>query len=278
MEKLQAALEKAREHRGTATPVPPNREKALGATRGNTRSEQSLSWENIPEVALDLQHLLDHRILTSEASTDESAGFDLLRTKIQLQMEKNGWKRLAITSPTKASGKTTVCANVAFALSRQKSKRTIVFEMDMRRPSMAKTYGLNPARSTADLLRGDVELEDQAFRIGPDVAVSCNPQSLVSPSDLFLDPRTTEQLKRIERRFAPDLMIFDLPPIYAGDDATAFFPNVDCVLLVAEAERCTIQQIDKSEREIAEHTNFLGVVLNKCRYPEEQESYGYSYT
>jgi hypothetical protein len=47
--------------------------------------------------------------------------------------------------------------------------------------------------------------------------------------------------------------------------------------LVAEAEKCTVQQIDTCEREIAQHTNFLGVVLNKCRYPEEQEGYGYSY-
>jgi len=277
MEKLQAALNKARKQRDE-TPEAPTASVMKGAVdHARARGQDTSGWSEVPLVAMDRKHLVRNRVLTAGGSDPQSASFDLLRTKIQLQMEKNSWRRMAITSPSKSAGKTTVCANLAMAFSRQKSKRVIVFEFDMRRPALARVMGLSPERSTAEVLRGEVSFAEQAVRIGESVAVSCNPAALSSPSDLFLDPSTIKMLETFEKQYQPDLVIFDLPPLYAADDATAFFPNVDCALLIAEAEKCTIQQIDTSERRIAEHTNFLGVVLNKCRYPEEHEGYGYGY-
>lgn len=48
-----------------------------------------------------------------------STEFDILRTKIQLMMRKNGWTRLAVTSPSPACGKTTTSCNLAAGFSRQ---------------------------------------------------------------------------------------------------------------------------------------------------------------
>ncbi|MDJ0993285.1 MAG: CpsD/CapB family tyrosine-protein kinase [Dinoroseobacter sp.] len=277
MEKLQSALKKARKQRDRSAPVPQPSASAKPLIGGAMQKRPDINaWEDIPLVELNTADLVKNRVLTAGSATQYSASFDLLRTKIQLQMEKNGWRRLAITSPSKSSGKTTVCANIAFALSRQNSKSTLVYEFDMRRPSVAKVFGLEPKHSTADFLNGHVSFAEQALRIGPSVAVSCNPGPLPSPSDLFLNPKTLQRLNAAEAEFEPDIVMFDLPPLYAGDDATAFFPNVDCVLLIAESENCTLKQIDLAEREIAEHTNFLGVVLNKCRYPEENEGYSYN--
>jgi hypothetical protein len=55
----------------------------------------------------------------------------------------------------------------------------------------------------------------------------------------------------------------------------AFHQHYDCALLVAAAEVSTLDEIDKCERELAEHTNVMGVILNKCRYTTEK--YGYYY-
>ncbi len=52
--------------------------------------------------------------------------------------------------------------------------------------------------------------------------------------------------------------------------------RMDCVLIIAAAEATSIKDIDRCERELAGQTNVLGVVLNKCRYMEN-ESYGYEY-
>jgi protein-tyrosine kinase len=68
-------------------------------------------------------------------------------------------------------------------------------------------------------------------------------------------------------------MIFDLPPLLVGDDTRSVLKDVDCALLVARSDVTTVAQIDTCEREIAEHTNMLGVVLNQCRDPDDDFGY-----
>ena len=50
-----------------------------------------------------------------------------------------------------------------------------------------------------------------------------------------------------------------------GDNTRAFLKNVDCALIVARANNTKYGHFDACEREIAEHTNVLGVVLNAFR-------------
>jgi len=72
-------------------------------------------------------------------------------------------------------------------------------------------------------------------------------------------------------------MIFDTPPLLVSDDTLGFLDQVDCVLLVAEAEATTIDEIDNCEQELAARSNVLGVVLNKCRYMGKGYGYDYDY-
>jgi Mrp family chromosome partitioning ATPase len=68
-------------------------------------------------------------------------------------------------------------------------------------------------------------------------------------------------------------LLLDLPPMLAADDVLAFLPNVDCVILVAAAEQSTLSDVDVCEQTLAEKTDVLGVVLNKCKFSAER--YGY---
>ena len=81
-----------------------------------------------------------NRIMTMKAGT-QATPFDILRTKVQLMMRKNGWTRLAITSPTPGCGKTTMACNLALGMTRQQDMRTVLVECDLRRPSIAECTG-----------------------------------------------------------------------------------------------------------------------------------------
>ena len=70
-------------------------------------------------------------------------------------------------------------------------------------------------------------------------------------------------------------MICDMPPYQVSDDMMAFADKVDCVMIMAAAERTTIAELDACERELSNVTNVLGVVLNKCRYNGLESSYDY---
>jgi Mrp family chromosome partitioning ATPase len=212
------------------------------------------------------------RIVTAAAGQLGSA-FDILRTKVLLTMRKNGWTRLAITSPTTGCGKSTTACNLAIGFARNPDQRTILLEFDLRRPSIAGILDLPGGSDITEMLEGKVPFAEQARRYRSNVAVAAARKVSADPTSILTSNIIHETLAEIEADYAPNLMIFDLPPLLVGDDTRAVLKDVDCALLVARADVTTISQIDTCEREIAEHTNMLGVVLNQCR--DVDDDYGY---
>lgn len=222
-------------------------------------------WRALPSFEVTASHLEESRVVTGEAST-EATPFDILRTKVLLQMRQNGWKRLAITSPMPKSGKTTIACNLALGLGRQRDLRSILFDMDLRDPSVHKLFERVPSYGIGDLLTGKVGFAEQAMRLGDNVAVSMARGAVSDPTRLLLAEETVEVLNQIEKTYMPDVIIFDLPSVLVNDETRAFLKNVDCALIVVRADITHYGQFDTCEREIAEQTNVLGVVLNAFRH------------
>jgi Mrp family chromosome partitioning ATPase len=262
MERLQAALENARRARkGEADAARPS---PSGQTRVKRRTPdancESL-WAALPEFDVSHQHLQTNRIVT-RAANKAALPFDILRTKVLLQMRQNNWKRLAITSPTPKAGKSTVACNLALALARQQDTRSILMDFDLREPSLSDFFESVPPHDIADLLTGDVDFADQAFRFGKNLACCLSSHVVVDPTQLLLADETSDILDRIEDVYQPDIVIFDMPSMLVNDDARAFLKNVDCALIVVRAEDTRYRQFDDCEREVAELTNVLGTMLN----------------
>lgn len=277
MEKLQKALEKAREQRSGAD-TPPPRSSPLkhlprrDTTVRGTAPAPSPLWEELTPYEPNPDLLLHNRILTLNSAAAANP-FDVLRTKIFLMMRENGWTRLAITSPNKDCGKTTTACNLAIGFSRQRENRTMLFDFDLRNPSVADMLGRKPDHGIKSMLTGDVPAQDQMLCLRGNVAFSLGNTSISDPTQLLLSKRTAEALDKVQKDFAPDLMIFDLPSMFAADDARAFLQNADCALILARAEHTTMAQLDTCERQVAEHTNVLGVVLNSCRHADVEGEY-----
>jgi Mrp family chromosome partitioning ATPase len=191
-------------------------------------------------------------------------------------MRANNWKRLAITSPTAGSGKTTLAANLAFGLGRQAEIRTAVIELDLRRPTLSRTIGLEQADlQFSRVLEGRAPMQDHLRRCGMNLVFGLSWRQASSPSELLQSEAAAAALSELETTLGLTLTIFDMPPMLGSDDMQAFAGKVDCVLLVAAAESTTIDEIDRCERDLASQTNVLGVVLNKCRYTQAEYGYGY---
>ncbi|MFW2541561.1 CpsD/CapB family tyrosine-protein kinase [Primorskyibacter sp. 2E107] len=270
MERIQAAIAKARaERQGNREIASPNR------VPGNTGAHDIREmWKALPTHPLDPKLSERNRIVSSNHGA-ESAAFDLMRTRTLKMMQENGWKRLAITSPTAGCGKSTVAINLGLSLTRRDDVSAILMDADMRRPSLADKLGIRRNYLAADVLRGAADFSANACRISERFAVSTNDRTVPNSSDLLQAPLVSDILDRIEAEYAPTLMIFDMPPLMVNDDTIAFLRHVDCAMLVAAAEHTSIKEIDECEREIASQTNMLGVVLNKCKF--NSGNYGYDY-
>ena len=218
-------------------------------------------------------HLRANRIVTYERADPAHIAYDMMRTRLLQFVRSNGWNSVAITSPTANCGKTTTCLNLAFSLAYQQDTRTVLMDVDLRRPAMAQMLGLKEAHSMSRILDGTGLIEDNFVRYGETLAIGTNDHPSRYPSELLQHQAAAEALEKVRTQLAPDVMLYDMPPMMSNDDVMAFLPHVDCVLLVAAAESSTIDEIDRCERELGAQTNVLGVILNKCRYTVEK--YGY---
>ncbi|MCB6180105.1 CpsD/CapB family tyrosine-protein kinase [Rhodobacter sp. Har01] len=276
MERIQSAIEKARQRRVGTLPDPAPRGPAPAAPQATPDRVQQ-AWQALEEYTPDPAVMKRSRILTYAGGPD-AAPFDMMRTKVLQQMRANGWRRLAITSPGKACGKTTVSANLAFGIARQPEMRLALIEMDMRRPALAQALGIGSGpQQISRVFEGKDPLSRQLLRFGTNLALGVNHAVVANTSELLHSPAVPDVLAAMEADLGLTLMLFDTPPMLAADDMLAFVSKVDCVLLVAAAESTSIAEIDRCERELSEQTNVLGVVLNKCRYTEPSYGYGYGY-
>ena len=276
MERLQIALEKARASRKDGSAPAGTRISAGAASRGSYGKEAA--WEALTALDVDERALARKRVLAVSGGS-EAAPYDLLRTRVMQQIREQGWRRVAVVSPNASAGKTTTVANLSFALGRQDDFRTITLDFDLRRPALGKVLGQTSAHNMADVVRGKVEFADHARRLGANLAFGLNNMAVTQSSELLQSRQTVGVLEQIEETYAPDLMLFDMPPLHGADDSFGFLHQVDAALIIVEAEKTSIAQIDVVERQVAESTNVMGVVLNKCNYARGVygANYGYGY-
>ncbi|WP_289150087.1 CpsD/CapB family tyrosine-protein kinase [uncultured Salipiger sp.] len=232
---------------------------------------QQRGWDDLADFSVDARHLEHNRIVTAARQDPAHAAFDILRTKLLQGLADHGWKRVAITSPTKNCGKTFTAANLAISLSRHQNCRTLLLDCDLRRPTLHKVMGFRDPGSMGDMLRGLLPPERHLVRMGENaihaahnIAFGFNGAVEPYASELLQTPRTAETLRQVETLLRPDVVLFDLPPALYFDDVMAFRPLFDGVLLVIGGGITTDKEVREVERLLGENTPLLGMVLNKA--------------
>lgn len=277
MERLQAAIEKARAQReGAVAPQPARAPGGLEPARAPAAASLDEVWGALRELAGGGILPAGASDLVSAAPGAHTAPYDMLRTRVIQQAQANGWKRIAVVSPAPGSGKTTTLANLAFSLARQGDYRTTVLDFDLRRVTLARMLAQKVEHTMADVLEGRVPFAEHGLRHGLNLAFGLNSEPVAAPAELLQSQRARQTLAEIEAIYQPDFVLCDVPPLLAADDSHGFLKNVDCALIVVAAEETPMSQIDVAERQVAELTQVMGVVLNKCRMADNAY-YSYDY-
>ncbi|MGV6849933.1 MAG: CpsD/CapB family tyrosine-protein kinase [Marinibacterium sp.] len=274
MERLQAAIKKARAQRdGTPLPRSVNDPARRPPTQRALLTDEA--WSTLPELSVDARKMHQRRIIAFDGGP-AGAPYDMLRTRMLQQARHNGWKRIALVSPHSGCGKSTSAVNLAFSLSRQSELRSVILDLDLRRSGMTRIMGQQGPFGMAEVLQGEAGFADHARRYGSNVAFGFNSGARVqTAAEILQSTRTADTLADIQQVYAPDIMLFDMPPLYASDDNFGFLQNVDAALILVAADKTAMSQIDLAERHVAELTNVMGLVLNKCRY--NTGAYGHEY-
>ena len=284
VERLKDAVEKARARRARVTKDGPAAEGGsfLGARVSAPRGERTdndplpgrSGWQMLETVELSPPHLRQNRIITHGRDEPAHIAFDLLRTRTLSAFSQNGWSRLGITSPTKGCGKTFVAANLALSMSRQADRQTVLMDMDLRAPSLAKVLGVARPEPISWFLKKGAPVESYFRRYGANLALGFNSEKISDPAETIAASSTRRALEDMQQVLMPDIIIYDLPPVLVTDDVLGFLPQLDAVLLVAGGGQTEATEVVECEQMLADQTHLLGVLLNKAEDANKSQ-YGY---
>jgi capsular exopolysaccharide synthesis family protein len=269
MERIKQAIEKVKSQHSSEA----SRERSRFGTQGAASKPSTtqihdelvdIRYVYTRVVKLRREHLEKSRIVAFNKNDPKSITFDLLRTHVLQKMEENGWRTLAITSPTPESGKTVVAINLAMSIAQQTNKTTMLVDFDLRRPKVGTYLGIPMEKSLNDFLEGTASLQD--VLVNPEL-----PRMVVLPTrspvrnsaETLSSRKVADLIKDLRERYKSRIVIFDLPPVLVTDDAIALLPQIDCVLMVVANGMSTRREIEDSLR-LLPATKLIGTILNKA--------------
>jgi protein-tyrosine kinase len=213
------------------------------------------------------------------ASRDiRSRSFNLLRSQMLKILRRQNWKLIGICSATPGVGKSFIACNLAAALSRVAGLQVFLADLDLRRPAIHKYFGLQPERGIIDYLQGDApDLLSVATRLeGERLVILPSVPSNAASAELLVNEAANRMFAGF--RTLPDnaVAIFDLPPIFANDDAMIVSNRLDAALMVIEEGVTTRKQVQDANR-LLYPTPLIGSVLNRYNGGLAADDYGYGY-
>jgi protein-tyrosine kinase len=269
MERIRKALERAGQERallgGESRPVVPTQPVPDLST--GVRYTMTKMVEVAPST------FLKNRLISALPEHKNRESYRMLRTRVLQSMRNNGWTSVAVTGPASGCGKSLTAINLAISLAAEVTHTVLLVDLDLRNPSVHRYFDYQPQKGLSDFLREDIKLYETLFTPGIERLVVLPGREVVPNSaEMLRSPRMVSLVNELKTRYPDRLVVFDLPPILAADDALAFAPYTDCVLMVAETGNTRKEDLQKSY-DLLKGTPLVGTVLNRS----DTQSAGYGY-
>ncbi len=249
----------------------------LDATDATLSPEKVLTVPSL-DGAFELRDAAQRGVFGFDSRDKRSRSFNLLRSQVLKATKANGWKIIGVTSATPNVGKTFVASNLAASLSRIPGQRTLLFDLDLRRGSVAKQFGLPDGPGINTYLAGEISSLDQAALHVHNSGLTifpCHPTDR-SSAELLAGSRMRTLVQAMKAMDEKYLCICDLPPAFANDDTSIVLRQIDAYLLVVEEGRTTARQMREAV-EVLMPAPCMGTVLNRYRGPIGGDDYGFGY-
>lgn len=212
----------------------------------------------------------DSRLITPNDAAENTRRADFrlieslkeLRTNLQFKNPDNPPRRIVITSSLPSDGKSTVADNLAIILG-QSGKPVFLVDADLRRPTVAKSFGLIEEVGVTDVVIGRADVEDvlQTVEGYPNLYILAAGRIPPNPSEILSSDAFTQMIDRLAEE---GMVILDAPPLLPVTDSAILATKFDGALVVVEANGTKREELAKSISNLKRvNADILGTVLNK---------------
>src|SRR5271154_686776 len=184
---------------------------------------------------------------------------------------------LLVTSAVSGEGKTTVAINLAHVVALS-GRRTVLIELDLRRPTTVGPIDLGAERGVTTTITGAAELSSllvKPLAELPNLLVLPSGARPHNPSELLASPRVIDLLSDLASDGS--MVIIDAPPLNPVADAQVLLDNpvIDAAILVGRVDRTTREEIRHARSILDQHkVEPVGIVVTGVR---DASRYGYGY-
>ncbi len=201
-----------------------------------------------------------------------------LRTKLLYLHQKKPKGRVTLfTSSTSAEGKSFITSSLGVAIAAS-GRKTVVLELDLRKPKISKNYELSPEHlGASDFLSGkvnDIQKIIQTSTIRSNLFVIGAGTLPDNPSELLENYRMSELIDQLKTEY--DDILLDTPPIHLVTDALIIANLCDVTLYVVRQGYTSKEELDFIKR-IAKEKRLpkLNIVFNGVQNQKYGNSYHY---
>lgn len=190
-------------------------------------------------------------------------------------------KTILMTSAMLSEGKSTVVSFLAMTAARQKGRKTLLVDCDLRRPTLHYLFSVPRENGVVEALTTGLNAKEVIKKtMEPNLDIITAGKVVPHPTEVFDSGAIRQLLKEV--RFYYDLILVDCAPVLPVSDPMLLASEMDGIILVIKA--------GSTQREVAKraslllqtnNTRFLGVVLNNLSnilpYHFSDSYYGYEY-
>jgi len=213
-----------------------------------------------------IPNAITRSLLTGPDITDPvSEAFRSIGTFLLLSSASHPPKTILITSPNAKEGKTTICINIASALS-EAVGNGIIIDADMRKPRLHHIFKVDNKDGLSRYLSGNIPFSEEDGRLMKPTSikgVSVIPSGPTppNPSELLYSSRMKDLLDALQARY--NFVIIDAPPVMGIPDSILLSNLVDGTVLVVRSGETQKSALAETKRIFnSVNTKLLGVVLN----------------
>ncbi|MBD8389598.1 exopolysaccharide transport family protein [Dysgonomonas sp. BGC7] len=156
--------------------------------------------------------------------------FRNMRVRIEYMAQRENKITILVTSTEPADGKTFIATNIA-SVYQLMGKKVVIIDLDLRRPSVAKTLQVEAQKGISNYLIGQVSLEEITIS-HPDYGFDIIPAGTLppNPSELIKTLKTRQVLEHLKETY--DYVIIDCSPVGLVSDAYILSGLADTTIFV----------------------------------------------
>jgi capsular exopolysaccharide synthesis family protein len=200
--------------------------------------------------------------------------FRFLAVRIRQLQQSRRLKTVLITSSVPQEGKSMVAANLACTLARRAQQRILLVEGDLRRPSLAKMFGLGRIPGICEWLQGECNATNSIYHLdGPGFWILPAGSTPRNPLEVMQSGTLSALMDQLRAWF--DWIIIDSPPVLPLADTSVWMRLADGILLISRQGTTEKRQL-QSSLEVLEKSKLIGALMN-CSTNKVNSEYYYQY-